>query len=80
MYPSQHGFSFKYFTSEDIFETILSLNNSKAAPINNIPVGILKENIDLFTCKLHNDLNKAIETCTFSLNQKRTSHLLTKRL
>ena len=36
-----------------------------------MPVRILKGNIDLFTCKLHNDLNKAIETCTFPSNQKK---------
>ena len=71
LYPTPQSFSFKYIDITDIFEAILSLNNSKAAPTNNIPVRILKENIDLFTCKLHNDLNIAIETGTFPRNLKK---------
>ena len=44
---------------------IQTMNCSKSEPIYSIPAKMVKENLDLFTSLLHDNLNKSIYSCLF---------------
>ena len=56
---------------DDIYQEILILNNSTSCPKDSVPLRIIKENIHLFTLKLHHDFNYSIDFCCFPNNLKR---------
>ena len=66
-------FKFQEVPLNIISDLILSLDNSKAASIDDIPVRIIKENIDLFANKLHIDVNNSLNTSIFPNNLKLAS-------
>ena len=66
-------FKFQKVPLNIIANLISSLDNSKAASIYDIPVRIIKDNIDLFSNKLHIDVNKSLTSSIFPSNLKLAS-------
>ena len=50
----ENSFSFTLFSKEDILNAIKSLSSSKASPIKDIPIKILKNSIHIYSEKLTN--------------------------
>ena len=63
-------FSFSNTTLEAVFNELSILNTSTSCPKEDIPIKIIKENIDIFTHKIHNDFNHTIYYGTFPSNLK----------
>ena len=63
-------FSFSNTTLEAVFNELLMLNTSTSCPKEDIPIKIIKENIDIFTHKIHNDFNYTVDYGTFPSNLK----------
>ena len=59
-------FSFKYVTEDQLRELIMNLDSSKATPIGNISVDILKSSIDIHLPFITNSINLSIEKACFS--------------
>ena len=53
-------FSFKYVTEDQLRELIMNLDSSKATPIGNISVDILKSSIDIHLPFITNSINLSI--------------------
>ena len=53
-----------------MLQEIRSLNSSKACPKTSIPPKIIEDNYDIFTFKLHNDINNSIDYSIFPDKQK----------
>ena len=68
---NEETFSFVPTTLEKVSREITSLNNSTACPKYTIPPRVVKENIDMFACKLHNDFNNSIYFSNFPCNLKK---------
>ena len=64
-YGDSHLFTFEFVTIDNNINQTKSLNCSKATPKDNIPVVILKDNINLISKVLHRNVNKSIECCPF---------------
>lgn len=62
-------FTFKRVTLEAVSKIIQSLNNSKAVLVDDVPVRIITDNIDLFASKLKIDFNRS-RTTFFPRNLK----------
>ena len=58
-------FSFKYVTKDQLRELIMNLDSSKATPIGNISVDILKSSIDIHLPFITNSINLSIEKGCF---------------
>ena len=67
---NEDQFCFKQVSHTQVHDEIFSLNLSKAIPKESIPPKIIKENHDLFTPKIHNDINQAIISGEFPNNLK----------
>ncbi len=67
---NEETFSFSNTTLEAVYNELLMLNSSTSCPKEDIPIKIIKENIDIFTHKLHNDFNHAIDYGKFPSNLK----------
>ena len=68
--PPDTYFSFSHTNSDAVLNEIQSLSNSTACPTSTIPPKIMKENIDIFSIKLCNDVNIAIDNAIFPTNCK----------
>ena len=58
-------FSFSHVLASQVHDEINALNLSKACPKESIPPKIIKENLDIFTTKIHNDINYSITSGEF---------------
>ena len=58
-------FSFSQVLPSQIYDEIIALSVSKACPKESIPPKIIKENHDIFTTKIHNDINYSIRNGDF---------------
>ena len=63
---SKITFSFHYVDESDIKKEIMSLNNFKASQDSDIPIKIIKNNLDTFRKILCQELNRSIEISRFS--------------
>ena len=59
------NFSFKLVIPAQVHDEIIALNSSKACPKESILPKIIKENCDIFTNKLHDDINYSIRYGNF---------------
>ena len=69
MNPNEH-FSFRPTNLKCVTRELLSLDTSKANPIDALPAKILRSNYDIFAPKIMTDFNKSVETGVFPRNQK----------
>ena len=69
-YPENTTFSFQNTDFETVYKLIMNLDGSKSAPIESVPVRIIKDIADVLCPKLVIDFNKAISTGTFPENMK----------
>ena len=67
---NRETFSFSNTTLEAVFNELLMLNTSTSCPKEDISINIIKENIDIFTHKIHNDFNYTVDHGTFPSNLK----------
>ena len=58
-------FSFKFVTEELVREEVMNLDGSKATPIGNISVDILKSTVDIYLPYIRNGINLSIEKGCF---------------
>ena len=58
-------FSSKFVTKDQIVEVIMNLDSSKATPIADISVDILKSTIDIHLPFVTNSINLSIGKCCF---------------
>ena len=70
VFGNQDTFSFVHCSYEDVLQEIRSLDSSKACPKTSIPPKIIKDNYDIFTFKLHNDINNSTDYSIFPDKQK----------
>ena len=67
----QHvSFSLQLTERNSIIQEILSLDGSKASPMDAIPAKIIKENCDIFSYKLLNDFNLSVTSGIYPNNLK----------
>ena len=66
----EQTFSFSRITQSAVVKEISTLCDSTACSKDNIPSKIIKENIDLFSVKLSNDINESIDKTLFPSNLK----------
>ena len=69
-FPNNTIITFNKVDLDAVSEIIQTLDNSKAAPTDSIPVRILKDNIDLFSNKLQTDVNRSLANLHFPNNLK----------
>jgi len=69
-YDQSSKFSFSETNLSTVVKEIGNLKDSKASPIDSIPVRILKDHYDIFGPKIVNDFNICIKTGDFPLNMK----------
>ena len=55
--PRDQTFSFHHVTKEEIQREILNLDPTKASQANDIPIKIIKENVDIICDIIYNDFN-----------------------
>ena len=67
---SNYNFDFKYTLETDIIAVIENLDSSKSYQKDNIPPNILKDNKDICSTFLINDVNKCIDKGMFPINLK----------
>ena len=58
-------FSFSEINREEILKEIQSLDTNKASQESDIPIKLIKQNLDLFSVFMHESFNKTIETSKF---------------
>ena len=63
-------FSFDEITRSDIEKELKNFDSSKVARESDIPTKIIKDNIEIFTPVLHQELSKSIETGKFPSEMK----------
>ena len=68
--PNNTGFSFQPTNLRSVIREIGDLNESKSAPIESIPPGILKDHYDIIGPQIVIDFNSSIKTGIFPQNQK----------
>ena len=69
-YPENTTFSFQNTDLESVYKLVMNLDASKSAPIESVPVRVLKDIADVLCPKLVIDFNKAISTGTFPQHMK----------
>ena len=65
IFPTGNIFFFKNVTNDDVQNEILSLDNSKATQLGDIPVNLLKGTTDISVGNLTNIINKSFENGRF---------------
>ena len=58
-------FSFSEINREEVMKEIQSLDTNKASQESDIPIKLIKQNLDLFSVFMHESFNKTMETSKF---------------
>ena len=69
-YPQDSKFSFQPTNLEDVRKNVQNLDESKSAPLESLPVRVLKDIVDVFCPKMVIDFNSAIKTGIFPETSK----------
>ena len=64
-------FSFNYINEDQLFQEIQNLDSKKASHQNDIPVKIIKENIETFSFVLYHSFNNSLFSCYFPSGLKK---------
>ena len=64
-------FSFNYINEDQLFQEIQNLDSKKASHQNDIPVKIIKENIETFSFVLYHSFNNSLFSCDFPSGLKK---------
>ena len=63
-------FEFSFVSKSEISDELVKLNKAKASPSNDVPVKIIKENLDLLGYFLYNNFNNSLFSCDFPNGMK----------
>ena len=74
------SFSFKFIDREKIFNELQKQKSKKACPGSNIPVKIIKKNIDIITDFIYSNFNNSLFSFYFPSNLKNSDGIFKKSI